>query len=384
MIQNVVFFLSFILLALNVTGQIYFPNKNAEWEKIEPSKAGFDKEKLDSAISFINTNEYKGSKDLRIAILESFKREPFHTLKGPTKKRKGPAGMILKSGKVVATWGDTKEVEMTFSVTKSYLSTLCGLAVDDQLITSVNDRVGQYVWDGHFDGHHNSKITWDHLLTQSSDWYGYLMGLDDWSDRPPSQGDINDWARRELHEPGSKYEYNDTRVNLLAYSLLQVWRKPLPQVLKERIMDPIDASTTWRWYGYDDAWINLDGIKMQSVSGGGHHGGGIFINTEDHARLGLLFMNEGKWKDKQLISKSWISSAIQPSAAAKYYGYMWWLNTEINGKKEVPEAPNTIYYASGFGGNYIVVDTVNQLVIITRWLDPSVFSKALGMIYGAM
>ncbi|HMP28020.1 MAG TPA: hypothetical protein PKD85_00375 [Saprospiraceae bacterium] len=110
-----------LFLSLQLASQNYFPNKSSEWERLETTKPGFDKEKLSEAIKFINDNEYSGSRDLRIAILESFKREPFHTIKGPTKKRKGPAGMILKSGKVVASWGDVKEVEMTFSVTKSYL-----------------------------------------------------------------------------------------------------------------------------------------------------------------------------------------------------------------------------------------------------------------------
>ena len=66
---------------------------------------------------------------------------------------------------------------MDFSVTKSYLSTVAGLALDARLIDSVNDKVNEYVWDETFEGEHNSKITWDHLLTQTSDWYGQLFGI---------------------------------------------------------------------------------------------------------------------------------------------------------------------------------------------------------------
>ncbi len=103
--------------------------------------------------------------------------------------------------------------------------------------------------------------------------------------RPDKNGKLDDWKNRKLYEPGEHYKYNDVRVNLLAYSLLHVWRKPLPVVLKEKIMDPIGASTTWRWYGYDNSFVNIDGIMMQSVSGGGHFGGGLFINTIDQARF---------------------------------------------------------------------------------------------------
>ncbi|MEO1654953.1 MAG: serine hydrolase, partial [Bacteroidota bacterium] len=278
-------------------------------------------------------------------------------------------GMILKNGYVVAQWGDIRRVDMTFSVTKSYLSTVCGLAMQEGLIRSVEDKVQEYVWDGKFDGAHNSKITWTHLLNQSSDWSGQLWGGYDWADRPPREGGLDDWQFRELKAPGTNFEYNDVRVNLLAYSLLQVWRRPLPQVIKEKVMDPIGASTTWRWYGYENSFVNVDGIQMQSVSGGGHSGGGLFISAEDHARFGLLFLNEGKWKDQQILDPKWIKMATQPSPANVNYGFMWWLNRK--GNRYWEGIPETVYYAAGFGGNYIVVYPEKDMVIVTRWLEPS-------------
>jgi CubicO group peptidase (beta-lactamase class C family) len=286
--------------------------------------------------------------------------------------------MILKNGYIVSAWGDLERVDMTFSVTKSYLSTLAGLAVDEGKIRSVEDPVKEYVWDGTFDGAHNQKVNWHHLLTQSSDWSGSLWGGKDWADRPPREGGLNDWELRKLNEPGTVFEYNDVRVNVLAYSLLNVWRKPLPMVLKEKIMDKIGASTTWRWYGYDHAWSNIDGIKMQSVSGGGHSGGGVFINTLDHARFGLLFLNQGNWNGEQLISKEWIEKATLSSEANESYGYMWWLNK--GGRKwENVDDPN-IFYAAGFGGNYIVVDQSNDLVVVTRWLEPSQLGAFMSLV----
>ena len=256
---------------------------------------------------------------------------------------------------------------MTFSVTKSYLSTVAGLAVDQHLIGSIDQPVKELVWDHTFEGPHNSKITWRHLLNQTSNWSGCLFDFCDWADRPPKDGTVEDWKRRPLLEPGTSFEYNDVRVNLLAYSLLQVWRKPLPQVLKEKIMDPIGASTTWRWYGYDNSFVTIDGLMMQSVSGGGHFGGGLFINSYDHARFGLLFCRNGKWKNQELISPSWIASARQPSSVNPSYGLMWWTNAE----NEFKGLSSKIYYADGYGGNYIIVDDEHDLVILTRWLDTS-------------
>ena len=363
---------SFLLLFLWSTfllGQRYFPPSHGAWEKKEPKEFKINSKKLESAIDFAMENEYSGSRDLRIAILKGFAHEPYHKILGPTKKRGGPAGLILKNGYQIASWGDIKRVDMTFSVTKSYLSTVAGLAVDQNLISS-KEKVSTTVWETTFDGSHNQQITWEHLLNQSSDWSGTLWGGHDWADRPPKEGSIDDWKNRDFYTPGTSFEYNDVRVNLLAYSLLQVWRKPLPQVLKEHIMDPIGASTTWRWFGYDNSWTDLDGHHVQSVSGGGHSGGGIFINALDHARFGLLFLNKGAWNGKQLISQDWIEKATVSSPAQVNYGYMWWLNKKGTSRfwEGVPE---NVFYAAGFGGNFIVIVPDEELVIVTRWLEPS-------------
>ena len=349
--------------------QSYFPPAHEIWKTKSPKEFGLKTKTLNKAIDFALSNEYSGERDLRIAILKGFAREPYHQILGPTKKRGGPAGIILKNGYQIASWGAIQRVDMTFSVTKSYLSTLAGLAVDRGFIKT-NDATVNSIWDTTFDGVHNKQITWEHLLTQSSDWSGSLWGGYDWADRPPKEGGIDDWKNRNYHTPGTHFEYNDVRVNVLAYSLLQVWRKPLPQVLKENIMDPIGATNTWRWYGYRNSWIELDGTRMQSVSGGGHSGGGIFINTEDHARFGLLFLNEGNWNGTQLLSKSWIKNAISSSNAQINYGYMWWLNKKGTSRfwEGVPE---NVYYAAGFGGNFIVIIPDDNIVIVTRWLEPS-------------
>lgn len=266
--------ITFISLNLLKAQTSYFPERNSDWEMRPASNFGIDSSALKNAVDFAFDNEYSGSRDLRIAILEGFAKEPFHQILGPTKKRGGPTGLILKDGYLIAKWGDTKRVDMTFSVTKSFLSTVAGLAVDKGLIKNETDKAKNYIWDGTFDGAHNSKITFQHLLQQNSDWSGELWGGKDWADRPPSEGGLDDWKNRALKEPGTFMEYNDVRVNVLAYALLHVWRKPLPQVLKDEIMDNIGASSTWRWFGYDNAWTTIDGFQMNSVTGGGHSGGG--------------------------------------------------------------------------------------------------------------
>lgn len=360
--------LTFILLISSLSAvaqQKYFPPSGLEWESKRPSELGMSNSLIDEAVKMAQDNENSVEVDLRLAILRSFGREPYHGLAGPTRHRGGPAGMVIKDGYVIAQWGEIHRADMTFSVTKSYLSTVAGLAYDDKLIRNLNDRISSYVWDATFDGEHNGKVTWEHLLTQTSDWSGTLFGIHDWTDRPPRQGGFDDWRYRELREPGTFYQYNDVRVNVLAYSLLHVFRKPLPMVLKERIMDPIGASTTWRWFGYDGSNVWIDGLEMQSVSGGGHHGGGLFISTADHARFGLLFVRRGEWKGRRLLSQEWIDKAVQPSQPNPEYAYMWWT---LKGNTKWPNVPDHVYYASGFGGNHIVIDEKNDLVVVLRWI----------------
>lgn len=362
--------------------EYYFPDRNVDWEQNLPKEFQIDLNRISEAVSFAENNEYSGSRDLRIAILKGFEREPFHEILGPTKKRGGPAGMILKNGFVIAQWGDTKRVDMTFSVTKSFLSTMAGLAEDKGLIADTNDKVIDYLWDGTFDGDNNSKITWENLLQQNSAWSGELWGGKDWADRPPQEGGIDDWKFEKPKEPGTVMEYNDVRVNVLAYALTHLWRKPMPLVLKENIMDKIGASTTWRWHGYHNAWTEIDGLKMKSVTGGGHSGAGLFINTEDMARFGLLFLNNGKWKNEQLVSGAWIKKAIEPSIPNINYGYMWWLNKK--GNRHWKGLSENIYYAAGFGGNYIVVDKENDLVVVTRWLEPDKIGELMTKVIVAL
>jgi CubicO group peptidase (beta-lactamase class C family) len=373
-------FLFICIQCLNAQ-EYYFPEANVNWERKSPKSLEINETKLNSAVSFAEANEYSGSRDLRIAILKGFEREPFHKILGPTKKRGGPAGLILKNGYIVAQWGDTKRVDMTFSVTKSFLSTMAGLAEDQGIISKTTDKVGNYIWDGTFEGTHNSKITWEQLLQQNSAWSGEIWGGKDWADRPPSEGGIDDWRFEKPKEPGTVMEYNDVRVNVLAYSLTQVWRKPMPLVLKEQIMDKIGASTTWRWFGYENAWTTIDGLQMKSVTGGGHSGAGIFINAEDMARFGLLFLNDGKWQDERLISSSWIKKATSPSTPNPNYGYMWWLNKK--GDRHWEGLSEDIYYAAGFGGNFIVVDMAHDLVVVTRWLEPSKIGEFMTKVIAA-
>ncbi|MDI1321313.1 MAG: serine hydrolase [Algoriphagus sp.] len=376
------FFLSF-----NLAAQTYFPEKN-NWETKTPTALGMDEAKVKQAIEFAIAHESKENRNLKIAHYESaFGREPFGYPVGPSKTRGPASGLIIYKGYVVGQWGEPERVDLTFSVAKSILSTTAGLAVEAGLIKSEKDLVYPYMAPIYpfdpvrammnkadhfmeddvfelFDTPHNRTIRWDDLLRQTSDWEGSLWGKPDWADRP--SGETKEWRSRPRNDPGTAYEYNDTRVNVLALALLNVWRKPLPHVLKEKIMDPIGASDTWRWTGYENSFVILDGQIIQSVSGGSHWGGGMMLSAWDQARFGYLTLRNGNWNGKQLIPTSWIEKSRTPTPAQPGYGYMnYFLNNDL---KEVPAAPKTAFLHIGAGTNMIYVDQENDLVIVSRWI----------------
>jgi CubicO group peptidase (beta-lactamase class C family) len=345
---------------------VYFPAAG-EWQTRTPAQAGMDAARLDAAIQYATANENPGFKDLTLDQATTFgAREPFDTIIGPMKERGALNGLVIRHGYVVANWGETDRVDVTHSVTKTFLSTVAGLAVQRGLIRSLDDPARGYMPAGVdlFESPKNRGITWDHLLRQTSDWQGTLWGKPDWADRP--EGEPSTWPNRTLHEPGARWKYNDVRVNAFALALLHVFRRPLPDVLREEIMEPIGATSTWRWYGYDNSWVDIDGRRVQSVAGGGHWGGGMFINAYDMARFGYLFLRNGRWAGRQLVSEQWIARARTPTPANGDYGFMnWYLNTA---RKPLPAAPENSVTFRGNGQNIVYVDWDNDLIVVVRWI----------------
>lgn len=355
------------LLALPLSAQTYYPPRG-DWAAEPPQSLGVDAGKLAAAVDYAIASENPAAKDQAIVQATTFgAREPYDQIIGPMGVRAAANGLIVYKGKLIARWGDVDSVDMTHSIAKTFLTTVTGLAWQQGLIANLQDKVGPYMPHGTalYQGEHNSQISWEHMLRQTSDWQGTLWGKPDWADRPEGKTPA-DWPKRPLRTPGSHYKYNDVRVNLLALSTLYVWRKPLPEVLNEQIMQPIGASSTWRWYGYDNSWIELDGQKIQSVSGGGHWGGGIFINAWDLARFGYLFLRDGQWQSQQLVSKDWIAMARSGGSANAEYGFAnWFLNP---GRKALPNAPESAVTFQGAGRNVIYIDQQNDLLMVTRWI----------------
>jgi CubicO group peptidase (beta-lactamase class C family) len=344
---------------------VYYPGPHDAWERRAPAAVGLDPDRLREAVAFAVASETRAPRDLALDHALGFGKEPYDDPVGPFKERGPATGLILRHGYVVAEWGEPARVDMTFSVTKSFLSAVVGIAYDRGLIKDVRHRVAEDVPIDQFRSEHNAKIAWDDLLRQTSDWEGILWGKPDWADRP--QGDLAEWVARKRNEPGTVYKYNDVRVNVLALAALHVWRRPLPEVLRETVMDPIGASRAWRWHGYENSWVEIDGARVQSVSGGGHWGGGMWISAWDQARFGYLTLRRGRWQDRQVLSEPWVRMSLTPTPAQPGYGFMnWYLNT---GRKLLPSAPESSFAHLGSGTNMIYVDPESDLVVVARWIE---------------
>lgn len=357
-----------------------WPAKGSEWRATTRDAA------FQPAADYAMAHETPWDRDLAVVIgAGHFEPPPWNETIGHVRRRGGPAGLIVKAGEIVAEWGDADRPDMTFSVAKSFISMMVGLALDDGLIPDVHAPIRDLVDDGGFDSPQNQPITWAHMLQLSSEWEGELWGKPDTVDRNrdlKSEGGNPDKGKaRKLQAPGAHWEYNDVRVNRLALAAMRVWGEALPDVLRARIMDPIGASETWEWHGYYNSWVELNGRLRQSVSGGAHWGGGMFISARDQARVGVLMARGGAWNGKRLISEDYIRQAKTPADTNPDYGWLWWLNT---GQNRFPNAPAGPFQASGAGGNSIWVDPDRDLVVVSRWLDPAKFDHFIGKVYGGL
>ena len=344
-----------------------------------PETLGFDAGRLAAAIAYHRAHETAWPAtmvlpDGRYIGTASIGDRPEHAaVIGPVRPRGGPNGVILRGGRLVAEWGDTRRADMTFSISKSYLALLAGLALADGLIASLDERVGASVPGPWFASPHNAAVTWRHLLQLASEWSGTLWGKPDSADHNRIVGGdrptVGKGDARALAAPGTHFEYNDVRVNLLAACLTLRFGRPLPDVLRERVMDPIGASADWEWHGYETAFVACADGPVRSVSGGGHWGGGMFIGSHDHARMGQLVLRDGVWDGRRILPEGWVRQMLSPSRLTPHYGMLWWLNGGVDARLRYPGAPADSVFALGAGSSLVWLAPGLDLVAVIRWVD---------------
>ncbi len=318
---------------------------------------------------------------------------PYNRLLGPVHPRGPVSGVVWQLGRELAAWGEPDRADLSFSVAKSYLALLAGVAHGAGLLPDPDEPVIARVPGIGFEGAHNRSITWTMLLQQTSEWEGSCLGLPDTVDRyrkvsfdphPPGgrKGDA-----RSLHAPGRYWEYNDVRINQLSLALLHLFGEPLPQVWRERVMRRIGASDDWAWRGYEQAWVELPARgdraprRVQSVPGGTHWGGGVSISARDQARVGQLLLDGGRHGDAQVVPESWVRWMAEPCRIAPFYGALLWLNRD---GRSFPGASADSVVMVGAGGHLTWVEPAFDAVVVVRWLDTAHTAGFMRRVVGAL
>ena len=217
-------------------------------------------------------------------------RNQLKELTGFIKKNGGGSGLIIRNGFLVWQWGDVDKMYSVASCTKSFTSTVVGLAIDDGKC-GLDDYAKNYLPE--LKKGKNAKIKIIHLLSMTS---GYGRGT----------------------EPEAEWRYNESAVHILGKLATVVHKDSMKNILEKRIMVPIGAKH-WRWRKTGQL---ANDIPINSG------GSGIEISAIDFARLGSLFLHNGNWNGKQLISQKWVEEATKTSQSLNpKYGMLWWVNT---------------------------------------------------------
>lgn len=350
---------------------------------------------LDAAVQFALAHETPWSREVgdRFGI-HQHDAPPWNRLLGPQQARGGVAGCVLRDGRVLAEFGEARRPDLTFSIAKTYLALLAGVAHDRGLLGDVDAPVRTRVPGIGFESPQNAPITWTHLLQQTSEWEGVCFDVPDQVDRYrllPFQEVVERGRKgdaRPLRPPGTFFEYNDVRINQLALALLHVFRRPLPEVFAEAAMGPVGATEPWRWTGYDNAWVEVPGLvtaaaqqRLQSVPGGSHWGGGVAITAVDQARIAQMMLDDGRVGARVVISREWLTRMRTPCPIAPFYGYLLWLNA---GRRVYPSTPEGSDFAIGAGTSLVWTEPSRRLVVVIRWIDGGRADEFFGRVLAAV
>ena len=258
--------------------------------------------------------------------------------------------VIAKNGVIIDEYYkddyDENSVFSLRSCTKSFSGALIGIALEQGLLSSVDVKLSEFFPQlAEADYENKQEITVEHMLTHTSGiaWYEWAGGTmfmeftrsDNWVDFVLSQPMAT--------KPGDVFNYTTGGSHMLAAVLQQATGKTAAEFGQEYLFDPLGMdSVQWR-------------TDPQGITDGGN---GVSMTSRDAAKFGQLYLNGGKWGDKQIIPKEWVEMSVETQAAGSpgtgEYGYSWWLKS-FGGYDA--------YYAMGHGGQYIFV--VPELELVT-------------------
>ena len=251
---------------------------------------------------------------------------------------------------------DRQTLQTSFSVAKSVLSTLIGVAIDEGVIDSLDDPVTTYLpelaeRDARFE-----RITLRHLVTMSSGLRYVEQSLPlPWGDDISTYygTDLRDLALNGTHierAPGEAWLYNNYNPLLLGLVLERATGMSVSEYMSSRLWRPLGAELDATW-SLDSEGSGFE--KMES---------GLNAAPADYARFGLLFLHGGEWNGARIVSEDWVRAATARDTSAdpaEHYQYFWWIDTERPGR----------FYAVGNLGQYVYVAPDADAVIVRNGRD---------------
>ncbi|MDO5974228.1 serine hydrolase domain-containing protein [Flavivirga jejuensis] len=242
------------------------------------------------------------------------------------------------------------------SVTKSIRSILLGIAVDKGFIANINDPISKYLKNlipTKNLNNHKKEITIKHLLTMSS-------GLDcnDWDKKSKGQEDKihkkKNWLQYTLdlpmvNEPGTVSNYCSMGTVLIAEIISQASGMTIDKFAEKYLFNPMGINN-----------VNWGHTSNKEIIPSGKR---LYMTSRNMAKIGQLILDNGKWHDKQIVSKKWIEDSTTPKTKITGidYGYLWWnIPFKVNKETLVTKA------ATGNGGQYIIVlPKMNMVAVFT-------------------
>lgn len=246
---------------------------------------------------------------------------------------------------------DQNTMANSFSVAKSYISALVGIALQEGKIKSLEDPITNYM--PNLEGDHFSAITIKHLLTMSSglEWIErYNMPINHTSE---SYYGTDLWGLvsglEKLHKPGEVFHYKGSDPQLLSFVLKEATGQTVSDYLSEKIWVPTGSTQNALW-------------SLDRKNGDEKAYCCINTNARSFARFGQLYLNHGKWNGVQILDSAYIAQSIQPHGIENdkgqktdYYGYQWWCMDDVG---------KNVYYCRGLNGQYIFVFPESKRVVV--------------------
>ncbi len=326
-ITAVLFATMVLVSACEEAPQMHFPGEN--WEHYDsPEDAGFDSEKLNQV------REYSEGLDTEVM-------------------------MIIQNGKVVDYWGDLDKNFRMHSIRKSLLTGLYGIHVDignidlDATLADldIDDR------EGLTDEERQATVR-QLLQARSGVYHPALFETTAMAEARPE---------RHSYGPGENYYYNNWDFNALGTIFEQETGEKIHESFEERIARPIGMQD---FTADDGRYVTGDDSRHAAYP--------FEMTTRDLARFGLLYLNEGRWEDEQVLPEGWVEESVTPYSSfhtdpdnermqsSGGYGYMWWVSVEGQHFNTVDGIPEGTYTARGAGGHTLAVVPEHDLILVHR------------------